>query len=206
VEGPAGRRCRRRPRPAGRGRRRRRAPDGGRRPDRPPAELTAGGSGGRQAGRQVAGPPPSGIVQRYWPGGAPGGVGAVGAAGSEVGVGPVVGVGSGVAGMLPATGAVQVESPPPAGTWQCRVPGSLAKDTVGSGSPAGRHSAAPLSVTTQPRAGTGVTPSAAEQRIAVPVVGTHCKGTGRPVRSASWVKGSVARRTSMSPAPARVRR
>ena len=104
-------------------------------------------------------------MQRYSPGGAPGGVGAVGAVG-------VVG------GAAPVTGGVHVASPPPAGTWQWRVPGSLAKATAGSGSPTGRHSAAPDSATTQPRAGVGVTPSAAEQRSDPFTASTHCIGTG----------------------------
>src|SRR2546430_14979659 len=94
---------------------------------------------------------------------------------------------------LPGTGAVQVASPPPAGTWQCRVPGSLPKSTVGSGSPTGWHSAAPDSATTQPSAGVWVTPSAGEQRRDPLAVGTHWRGTGCPQRGGPWGEGSDPR-------------
>src|SRR5207237_2383663 len=107
------------------------------------------------------------------------------------------------AALRPGTGAVHVASPPPAGTWQWRVPGSLENPTTGSGSPAGRHRAAPDSATTQPRAGVGVTPSAAEPRSDPVTGGPNCIGTGCPVRRASWVKGSEPRSTTSSPAPAR---
>src|SRR5581483_6871528 len=138
-------------------------------------------------GWQSEGPPPSGIEQVNEP---------------PAGADPSGG-----------TGPVQVESPPPAGTWQWRGRASRAKPTAGSGSPTGRHSAAPDPATTQLRAGVTVTPSAAEQRIGPPAMTpltevwaalrSHCMGTGWPVRSASWVKGSEPRWISIAPAPAR---